>query len=442
LFRRLTCAIGHSIRKATESHAEQKAFYRFINNKKVTEEALIAELTERTSHICAQRTVLAIQDTSEVNLSAHQHRIKADSGIGRLDSARPTIGFKLHPTLVVDAQSLYPLGFASLDLWHRPVDMPDRRARNYQSLKIEDKESYKWIRASNRTKEVLSQATQVIIIQDREGDIYDQLSTIPDEKHHLIIRSKANRNLTDGGLLWDTLSQTAPSGTYQIKVEGDNRRKVANRTATIEVRFLKTSIKRSTSAGTNTAKNTSLYAVEAREINSTDSNPILWRLVTSLPVLSYEDACMIVQWYSCRWLIEQLFRLLKHKGFNIEGSELEQGWAIRKLCILTLSSILKIIQMKLSYGEEEGQDINEVFSETEQLCLNDLNNKLAGTTAKQKNPFDKSKLNWATWIISRLGGWKGYASQRCAGLITMRNGLERFYLIYEGWMIARDVGTR
>jgi hypothetical protein len=408
----------------------------------VTEEALITELTERTSHLCADRIVLAIQDTSEINLSAHQHRLKADSGVGRLDSAKPTIGFKLHPTLVVDAQSLHPLGFASLDLWHRPIDMPDRKERHYQSLKIEDKESYKWIRASNRTKEVLHQAKQVIIIQDREGDIYDQLSTVPDEKHHLIIRSKANRNLTEGGLLWDTLSQTESSGTYQIKIEGDSRKKVTKRNATIEVRFLKTSIKRSTSAGKNTARSTPVYAVEAREINSNAANPIVWRLITSYPVSSYADACMIVQWYSCRWLIEQLFRLLKHKGFNIEASELEQGWSIRKLCILTLSSILKIIQMRLSYEAEEGQDINDVFTETEQQCLNDLNNKLASPTLKQSNPFDKTKLNWATWIISRIGGWKGYASQRCAGLITMRDGLERFYLIYEGWTLARDVGTR
>jgi hypothetical protein len=408
----------------------------------VTEEALITELTERTGHLCADRTVLAIQDTSEINLSAHQHRLKADSGIGRLDSAKPTIGFKLHPTLVVDAQNLHPLGFASLDLWHRPIDMPDRKERHYQSLKIEDKESYKWIRASNRSKEVLHQAKQVIIIQDREGDIYDQLSTVPDEKHHLIIRSKANRNLAEGGLLWDRLGQTESSGTYQIKIEGDSRKKVTKRDATIEVRFVKTSIKRSASADRNTAESTGLYAVEAREINSSVANPILWRLITSYPVLSYTDACMIVQWYSCRWLIEQLFRLLKHKGFNIEASELEQGWSIRKLSILTLSSILKIIQMRLSYESEEGQDINDVFTESEQKCLNDLNNRLTGPTLKQVNPFDKTKLNWATWIISRIGGWKGYVSQRCAGLITMRDGLERFYLIYEGWMIARDVGTR
>ena len=99
--------------------------------------------------------------------------------------------------------------------------------------------------------------------------------------------------------------------------------------------------------------------------------------------------------------------------------------------------------MRLAYEEEgDGQNIDEIFTETEQQCLNDLNKKLSGKTKKQSNPFKRTQLKWATWIISRLGGWKGYASQRCAGLITIRNGLEKFYLIYEGWMIAKDVGTR
>jgi transposase len=36
----------------------------------------------------------------------------------------------------------------------------------------------------------------------------------------------------------------------------------------------------------------------------------------------------IVDQYRARWHIEQLFRLLKKKGFVIESSELESGWAI------------------------------------------------------------------------------------------------------------------
>ena len=409
----------------------------------MTEENLINELTERTGKLCKNKIVLAIQDTSEINLTSHRNRLKPNTGLGRLDDAKGNIGFKLHPTLAVDADTLHPLGFATLNLWHRPLDMPTRHIRKHKTLTIENKESYKWIRASNTSKDILQDARQVIIIQDREGDIYDQLSTVPDEKYHLLIRSRCNRHLADGGLLWDALSKRKAQGTYSIRIEGDKRKQINKRKATIEIRYLQTSVKRSASALGNKVPETILYAVEAKEINNKESNPIQWRLITTYPVTSFEDACLIVEWYSCRWLIEQIFRLLKHKGFNIEGSELEEGWAIRKLCVLTLSSILKIIQMRLAYeNESDGQNIEEVFTQTEQQCLNDLNRKLSGKTKKQSNPFKQTQLKWATWVISRLGGWKGYTSQRCAGLITIRNGLEKFYLIYEGWMIAKDVGTR
>ena len=443
MFRTLTTNISLSIRKGSKTNAEQKAFYRFINNQKVTEQALIEEWTERTGKLCKNRIVLAIQDTSEINLSSHRNRLKDNTGLGRLDDSYGNIGFKIHPTLAVDANTLHPLGFATLNLWHRPFDMPDRHIRKHKGLKIENKESYKWIRASNNSKDVLKQSKQVIIIQDREGDIYDQLSMIPDSKHHLLIRSKCNRILTNGGCLWDKLAQSKAKGTYNIKIEGDKRKAINKREATIEIRYIQTSIKGSTSAVCNKIAETVLYAVEVREINSKESGSILWRLITTYPVTSFETACLIVEWYSCRWHIEQVFRLIKNKGFNVERSELEESWSIRKLCVLTLSSILKIIQMKLAYDDEaDGQNIEEVFTKTEQQCLGVLNKKIEAKTLKQIKPYKKYQLKWATWIISRLGGWKGYASQRCAGIITIRNGLEKFYLIYEGWMLAKDVGTR
>jgi hypothetical protein len=34
---------------------------------------------------------------------------------------------------------------------------------------------------------------------------------------------------------------------------------------------------------------------------------------------------------------------------------------------------------------------------------------------------------------SRIGGWKGYASQRPPGMTTLKFGLTKFYNIYEEW---------
>ncbi len=74
----------------------------------MTEEKLIDELTERTGKLCKNRIVLAIQDTSEINLTSHRNRLKPNTGLGRLDDAKGNIGFKLHPTLAVLSPAVSP----------------------------------------------------------------------------------------------------------------------------------------------------------------------------------------------------------------------------------------------------------------------------------------------------------------------------------------------
>lgn len=391
---------------------------------------------------CQRRHVLCIQDTTEMNFYSHKHRIKEDSGLGRLDGTKPTLGFKMHSTLIIDAFSSDILGFSDLQLWHRPLNMPDRRARNYQSLPIEAKESYKWIEASNKSKSILKEAATLTFIEDREGDIYEQLSSIGNERVHYIIRSKANRNTTGGIKIWDMLTTQPQIGSYTIKLPTDHRKGRKKAELTLKVRYVKTSITK----GSHT-KNGKLYPpsvpVTAVEAYEESNNGISWKLLTTHQINCFEDAYQIIEWYAQRWMIEQVHRLLKHKGFQIEDSELETGWAIRKLCILMLSALLRIFQMNLAYSEPEGgQPISEVFSQEEIACLKHLNERLQGTTIKQKNNNHTTKLKWATWIIARLGGWKGYDSQGPPGIILLKRGLDKFSNIFFGWKLAKDVGTR
>jgi hypothetical protein len=408
----------------------------------VTEQSLIDELCERSSKHCQQRHVLCIQDTTEMNFYSQKHRIKDDTGLGRLDGAKPTLGFKMHSTLMIDAFSSDILGFSDIQLWHRPWDMPDRRARNYQSLPIEDKESYKWIEAANKSKSILKDAIALTFIEDREGDIYEQLSSIGSEHVHYIIRSKANRNTTAGMKIWDMLTAQPQIGSYTIKLPADHRKGRKGAEITLKVRYAKANITKGshTKNGKSYPAIVPLTAVEAYEESN---NGISWKLLTTHKVACFEDAYQVIEWYAQRWMIEQVHRLLKRKGFQIEDSELETGWAIRKLCILMLSALLRIFQMNLAYSDPEGgQPIDEVFSEEEIQCLKTLNQKLQGATNKQKNNNEISNLKWATWIIARLGGWKGYDSQRPPGIILLKRGLDKFSSIFFGWNLYKDVGTQ
>ncbi len=440
----LLCRNAHSsIRKISPDRATQKASYRFLNNKKVSEESLIEKMCSRHTSVCGNRHVLCIEDTTEMNFYSHKHRLQENSGLGRLDSLQAALGFKMHSTLMLDAEYGNILGFSDVQLWHRPLDMPTRIERKYKSLPIEEKESYKWIKAVNTSKERLQTASSITFIEDREGDFYEQLSIISDDKTHYIIRSKSNRNTSDNGKIWNTLAKQASAGSYALTLQTDHRKNRIKQQVILQVRYSTVTITKSHAIknGSKYPATFTLNIVEAYDPNNKDG--ISWKLLTTHAVTNFEDACQIVHWYSQRWTIEQMHRLLKHKGFQIEESELESGWALRKLCVLMLSALIRIMQMNIAYNEPEGgQDIYEVYDDNEIKCLANICQNIQGKTVKQQNHNDPKQLKWATWIIARLGGWKAYQSQGPPGIIVLKRGLDKFYDIYYGWQLAKDVGTR
>lgn len=428
-----------SIHEMAYNEAEQKGAYRFLSNDKVEEQELINTAIEKSSYLCADKDLLVFQDTSEINLDNHRNRLKPGSGVG-LTGNNKDLGFFLHGSLVLDACSETLLGYSNIQLWHREEDKLDKLDRGYAKLPIEEKESYKWIRACNESKEHLSQSRSITFIEDREGDIYQQFATVPDERTHLIIRSRDNRRLSDGSKLFDKLFQQKAAGQYQIAIIKDIRKGVESRTATVEVRYCQVAISRPvTLRNTGLAVSVTLNAIEVKEIHApSGSNPVCWRLLTTHSIATYEQAVSIVNKYRLRWYIEQLFRLIKKKGFQIESSELETGWAIRKLTIMLLSAALRVMQLLLSYKKADSQPVRQVFSEKEIECLNAVNDTLQGETEKSKNINNPDRLAWATWIIARLGGWKNYNSKRPPGPIILKKGLDRFANMYQGWKLAQS----
>ncbi|MHC1777778.1 MAG: IS4 family transposase [Lentimicrobium sp.] len=228
------------------------------------------------------------------------------------------MGFFLHPSFVIDAQSGFPIGFSDIKVWNRSNEKTTKYERENKKLSTEAKESYKWIDSSIKSKEVLAQATTVIIVQDREGDIYKQFAIVPDPRTHLFIRSKADSMLAEGVKLFNKLASCEAAGTYSINLPGDKRKKQIKRTATLEVRFCPIKIQRPGSASKNLKSGIELYAVEAKEKNAKSDKTINWKILTTLPETNMEEALCIIEWYSWRWIIKEIFKILKVEGYNIK----------------------------------------------------------------------------------------------------------------------------
>ncbi len=328
LFRKLSLSPSSSIQQLSSSRAEQKANYRLLNNERVKETQLIAEAYSRLKPLVKGRHVLCLQDTCEINLGSHKGRLKPDTGLGRSDKPGTAHCFKLHPGLVLDANSLLPLGYSDIKIFHRDEAMPTRDERKYQSQAIEDKESYKWIEVSQNSKPILDEAIQVTFIEDREGDIFEQFVRVADDKHQLIVRSRTTRKIAGGQKMYEQLAQQPVLGTYTIELPTDCRKSQFKRTATIEVRILQCEIQRPTNLKSKQyPESFELRCLWVKEVGGV-KNPVDWKLLTTHQIENFEQALQIVEWYSARWYIEQLFRLLKKQGFGIESVELESGWAI------------------------------------------------------------------------------------------------------------------
>jgi len=109
---------------------------------------------------------------------------------------------------------------------------------------------------------------------------------------------------------------------------------------------------------------------------------------------------------------------------------------------MMLETIVKLFIMQIAYATEEKNNPRSCFSEQEMECLEHQIVQLEGKTEKLKNPYISDDLKRYIWAIARLGGWKGYQSQRKPGITTFWIGLQKFSTIMQGWILFRDVSTR
>lgn len=433
-----------TLNKLSDSHADNMAYSRFFNNESISISSLEQSSQAKVKELSRGRHVLCIQDTSAISYKKHRNFFRVDDAdLGPINKEED-IGFFLHPMLVVDTQDYFPLGFSSIYCWNRPVGNPHKHQRKYKELPIEQKESYRWISNAQESIHLLKDSTtHVTIIADRESDIYQEFALLKTTACDLLIRSREDRPVYgEDKWLYEYLSDHPLRASYQIKVQSDRRKNRESRDAIIELRYCRVKIRRPGSIKDKSLPEyIELTAIEARENSSSvprGEKPILWRLLTTHQVEDQQRAIQIVTWYKTRWLIEELFRLLKQQGIDIESSQLESGKGLKKLAVMALQAALKILQ--LCQGRDSLCPVSEsvVFTQQEiEFAEAVSQSRYEGKTQLQKNPYAKGSLARMSWIIARIGGWKGYISSGKPGPITMKRGLDKFNTMNLGQIIYK-----
>jgi hypothetical protein len=405
---------GIAVRTLGGNRAGEMRITRFLRNAKVSVEEMIEHATAATAARLAGRHILAIQDTSTLRDDGQQRSIA------------------IHPTLAVDAESGVVLGLLHAELLRREGGQKRRR----KSLPFSAKESARWLRGAEAAADLCSTALRVTVVADREADIYEAFAARP-ATVDLLVRACHDRLLEGGERLFALVAGQAEAGRLSVALPAAPGRPA--REAVLALRFIAVEIEKPElrASGRNLPQNLKLHLVEACEVNPPPgATPAHWRLLTTHHVESFEQARWIVGLYRRRWLIEELFRTLKTRGFDLERVGIAEG-PFEKLAAAALIAAVSVLQLTRERDGQMRRPLQDVFHPDEQAALELVSLSLEGKTAKQKNPHPRGTLAFAAWVCARLGGWTGYYGK--PGPIVMLNGLQHFKAMQQGWNLAKHV---
>jgi hypothetical protein len=261
------------------------------------------------------------------------------------NSKRGRRGYICQNCLVVDPKTRQAVGLVNQILHIRAYVSAGETKE--QSRQRQSRESRLW---PTSTRD-LPGDPRLIVVCDRGGDTFEELEHEHHSARRFVIRSRHNRRIFAGHagssrqqFLESTLQRQPAAGTFSLEVAATPDR--GARTAKLSVSFgavrlLPPKQKR----GEYGDEPLPIWAVRVWEPHPPrGETPLEWILLTNEPIVSFEDAWRIVEWYECRWVVEEYHKALK-TGCNIEDlqfcdeSRLEPMIALLSVVALTLLNL-------------------------------------------------------------------------------------------------------
>jgi hypothetical protein len=421
----------NSIPDACKGWSETKAAYRFFSNPKVTSDAILSSHKAATiERVKQHKRVFLIQDTTELNYSSQKQK----EGVGPSKNDHDRVLF-LHPSIIVSSERLC-LGVYDDYQWHRKELTRRHSTRNQaqnarlHKQHISEKESYRWLCGYRKANEIanLCTNTHVVMIADREGDIYDiydEANNTNGQKADWLIRINKNRVLLDvhgkkaNIKLYEHVENLKPCQLIEFQLpsrNGDVGRKLQQELRVAKVKLHPPTGRR----GALRLEPVETTVLFAKEINTPEGiEPIEWWIMTSFTLGADIKPSDLILWYLSRWDIEIFFRILK-SGCQIEKLQLTKPERYRPCLalyciiawrILFLSSIAKIAPNSScsTYFDDDEWQAAYVF----------INNK--------KPPKIVPDVQTIIVCIATMGGYLNRKNDSPPGPKAMWQGLSQLY---------------
>lgn len=415
-----------SIPQACQSVAATKAAYRFFSNDdveaKMIRDGYRKATIERILEKNINKTIFFPSDATNLVYTSH----KKLKGIGVLRNQKAR-GINLHTTLAV-AENEIVLGVIDQYSWGRkPEDYGQRALRHFKP--IEEKESYRWIESFKAAQAALPDNVQGIFLGDRGADIYELFLEPCKQNMHILIRSLHNRKVENSPeRILQELENTSSAGIMEVVINRSDERK--ERVAKLDIKYKNISIK--SPIHKNELPSISINVISAKEIIDDDNiqDPIHWKLLTTLPVNSLQEAIYAVQTYAKRWIIERYHYVLK-QGCKVEELQLEEAERIDKA--IAVYTIVACRIMHATYLARTFPELpcTEVFDEDEWRALYCYANKTSIP------PLLPMTMGNAIRMLAKMGGFLGRKRDGHPGLQVIWRGMLKLEGAVEMYRILR-----
>lgn len=357
----LAAAPDASFPNATEDDTELEALYRFVNNSKVTMEALLAPHYGATAARAAtEGRVLALHDTTVLSYGGETHR----AGLGRIKKGGQ--GYSAHTCLVVRPSDGLPLGVMGVVPVVRDGALLPRAVTRVK-LHDRQREFERWETLVEKTFARL-QGISVVHVMDREADAYPLFCKLIGLKQDFVIRAKNDRcldvpvsNTSEPHLVSEAvagtehilereihLSTKRPDRMARLRKVAPRMTRVAKlRAVAAHVELRHPSYTAGKSRRTSTLpRSAALNVVRLYEVDPpADQEPVEWLLYTSLPVDTAEQVGAVIDIYRRRWIIEEFFKTLK-TGCAIEKRQLESKDALLNALALFIPIAWRLLALR------------------------------------------------------------------------------------------------
>lgn len=439
---RLAAMPDASLPEAMVTGAELEGAYRLFSNEQVSFEQLIdAHALGTVERAVPSDLVLALHDTTQC-----MFRHADPKEVGYLNTGKA--GFRLHMSLLVDTRNWRrPLGITHAEIL--PRDKPPRRRGTkhrpggHATARKPNKEALRWHRGIEITEcRLEASLTQVIHIADRESDSYELMAACVANKQRFIFRARTNRNVVHDGdklpirdLIADAgviLEREVPLSRRLGSTVPRSRRAHPPREARVaRLRFSATNatLRRPAIVAAASAPNTlDLNVLHVFEVDPpTGQEPVDWLLYTTEPLDTGEQIANIVDYYRCRWQIEELNKALK-TGCVVQERQLESLDALSTMLAMSLPIAVELLALRALARSDTASLAEELLTTSQLDALRHISHR---PLPPQPTAQD------ALWCIAGLGGH--IKNNGPAGWQVLQRGMEKFVAFAEGWCAREQV---